>query len=184
MVIDDRITTSLLAGNVSDGVDDGPLKWGDWGLLPDAQGRCRHMGDLGLVSPAAGLLASGREAGDEVPRVGGRLPAVNQRRLDRYGGLPDVLRRCGIPLSSECRPGRSRRRGGAWWCRMTRVWPSARPSTWARAAEEPAEVAVPQFADFVTVDLACSCAVRRFRSPRGPGRVGCGSGCRMRVRRW
>ncbi|MBI0382964.1 PAS domain-containing protein, partial [Streptomyces albiflaviniger] len=55
------------------------------GLAPDARGR--RITDVGLPPEIVGLLASGREATDEVYEVGNRLLAVNQRPALR-GGQP------------------------------------------------------------------------------------------------
>ncbi|WP_079132065.1 SpoIIE family protein phosphatase [Streptomyces nanshensis] len=121
-------------------------------LPPDAQGR--HVTELGLEEPMLRLLHPGRVATDEVLRAGDRLLAVNNRSTDRRGGPPGwvttlrdttELRQ----LSSRVEVARKRlellyEAGGGIGTTLDVT----------RTAEELARVAVPRFADFVTVDLA------------------------------
>ncbi|MCQ8187884.1 SpoIIE family protein phosphatase [Streptomyces rugosispiralis] len=119
--------------------------------------RCegRPVRELGLALATAELLASGREATDEVHLAGGgRVLAVNQRSLDRYGGPPGSVATIRDSTELQALSGRAK----AARDRLKALYDaSAGIGTTldvTRTAEELAEVAVPQFADFVTVDLA------------------------------
>ncbi|MFJ5533816.1 SpoIIE family protein phosphatase [Streptomyces sp. NPDC093261] len=120
--------------------------------LPDDAER-RHVTDLGLPPETAALLASGRTATDEVRLVGDRLLAINQRPTDRGGGPPGSVATLRDSTELRALSGRAETArehlsllydaGGAVGTGL-----SVR-----RTAEELAELAVPRFADFVTVDL-------------------------------
>ncbi|QOV41263.1 SpoIIE family protein phosphatase [Streptomyces ferrugineus] len=121
-------------------------------IPPDAQGR--RTDELGLTAPVAELLASGRAATDEVIFAGGRLLAVNQRPLDRYKGPRGSV--VTLRDSTELRvlAGRAEaatERLKVLYDASVRIGTSLDVT---RTAEELAEVAVPQYADFVSVDLA------------------------------
>ncbi|MCH6161313.1 SpoIIE family protein phosphatase/ATP-binding protein [Streptomyces marispadix] len=121
-------------------------------LPPDAQGR--HVTELGLEAPMRGLLHPGRVATDEVLRSGDRLLAVNNRSTDRNGGPPGWVATLRDTtelrlLSTRVESARKRlellyEAGGGIGTTLDVT----------RTAEELAQVPVPRFADFVTVDLA------------------------------
>ncbi|MFJ9575860.1 SpoIIE family protein phosphatase [Streptomyces sp. NPDC101191] len=122
------------------------------GLPDDAEGR--PVDEIGMDRGMAELLLSGREATDEVLQAGDRLLVVNQRPT-RPRGRPQgsaVTIRDSTEmqlLSSRAETARRRLKllydaGGDIGTTLDVV----------RTAEELADVAVPRFADFVTVDLA------------------------------
>ncbi|MEU9029353.1 SpoIIE family protein phosphatase [Streptomyces sp. NPDC048383] len=123
------------------------------GLPDDADGR--HLGDVpGLDRRMADLLLSARVATDEVIESGDRLLVVNQR-LTHPGGRPEgtavTIRDSTEMQILTTRAETARRRlkllydaGGDIGTSLDVV----------RTAEELAAVAVPRFADYVTVDLA------------------------------
>jgi anti-sigma regulatory factor (Ser/Thr protein kinase)/PAS domain-containing protein len=120
-------------------------------LPPDAEGR--HVSELGLAPTLAALLASEREAIDEVHSGHDRLLAVNHRPTDRAGGPPGgvaTLRDATElgALSGKAELARKRLKllydAGAVIGTTLDV---------RRTAEELAEYVAPGFADFVTVDL-------------------------------
>ncbi|RKT07751.1 histidine kinase-like protein [Streptomyces sp. 3211.6] len=121
-------------------------------LPPDAEQR--DVGELGLDPRTAGLLLSGRVATDEVHLAGDRLLAVNVRPTAPFGGRPSgsvmTLRDTTelAALSGRAEVARERLQllydaGGRIGTTLDVV----------RTAEELSEVAVPRFADFVTVEL-------------------------------
>ncbi|WP_392672567.1 SpoIIE family protein phosphatase [Streptomyces sp. LN785] len=122
-------------------------------LPPDALGR--PVGELvGLDAATAELLTSGREATDEVYLAGDRMLVVNQRRTDNDGshlGTVATMRDSTqlLALSGKMETVNERLRllydAGMGIGTTLDV---------TRTAEELAEMAVPRFADFVTVDLA------------------------------
>ncbi|MER5929035.1 SpoIIE family protein phosphatase [Streptomyces sp. NPDC002054] len=123
------------------------------GLPEDADGR--NIGDVpGLDRRMAALLLSGREATDEVVETGDRLLVVNQRPTHPRGrpeGSAVTIRDSTEMQVLTSRAETARRRlkllydaGGDIGTTLDVV----------RTAEELAAVAVPRFADFVTVDLA------------------------------
>ncbi|MET8330028.1 SpoIIE family protein phosphatase [Streptomyces sp. NPDC005181] len=122
-------------------------------LPPDAQGR--PVEELESLDPAtAELLVSGRVATDEVYLARDRMLVVNQRRTDHNGrplGTVATLRDSTqlLALSGKAEQANERLRllydAGVGIGTTLDV---------ARTAEELAEMAVPRFADFVTVDLA------------------------------
>ncbi|QES58502.1 histidine kinase [Streptomyces venezuelae] len=123
------------------------------GLPEDADGR--HIADVpGLDRRMADLLLSGREATDEVLASGDRLLVVNQRPTHPRGrpeGAAITIRDSTEMQVLTTRAETARRRlkllydaGGDIGTSLDVV----------RTAEELAAVAVPRFADFVTVDLA------------------------------
>ncbi|MEU6096916.1 SpoIIE family protein phosphatase [Streptomyces sp. NPDC047079] len=120
--------------------------------LPDDAER-RHVTDLGLPPDTAELLASGRFATDEVRLVGDRLLAINQRPTDREGGPPGSV--ATLRDSTELRALSGRAEVARE--RLTLLYDAGGAVGTSlnvrRTAEELAELAVPRFADFVTVDL-------------------------------
>ncbi|MFF3505707.1 SpoIIE family protein phosphatase [Streptomyces sp. NPDC003247] len=121
-------------------------------LDPDAPGH--RMDDLGLPPRTAELLASGREATDEVHLAGGRVLAVNQRPLARYGGPSGsvaTLRDWTELRVLSDRAEAARERLKVLYDASVGIGTTLDVT---RTAEELAEVAVPRFTDYVTVDLA------------------------------
>ncbi|MET8246397.1 SpoIIE family protein phosphatase [Streptomyces sp. NPDC005202] len=120
--------------------------------LPEDAER-RHVLDLGLDPDTAGLLASGRIATDEVHLVGDRLLAINQRPTDLKGGPSGSV--ATLRDSTELRA----LSGRAEVARehLTLLYDAGvgvgTTLDVTRTAEELAEVSVPRFADFTTVDL-------------------------------
>ncbi|QES51367.1 histidine kinase [Streptomyces venezuelae] len=123
------------------------------GLPEETDGR--NIADLpGLDRRMADLLLSGREATDEVVETGDRLLVVNQRPTHPRGrpeGTAVTIRDSTEMQILTSRAETARRRlkllydaGGDVGTTLDVV----------RTAEELAAVAVPRFADFVTVDLA------------------------------
>ncbi|MFJ5075203.1 SpoIIE family protein phosphatase [Streptomyces sp. NPDC088553] len=118
------------------------------GLPDDAEGR--PVDEVGMDRRMAELLLSGRVATDEVLEAGDRLLVVNQRPTRPQGSAVTIRDSTEMQLLSN-RAETARRRlkllydaGGDIGTTLDVV----------RTAEELADVAVPQFADFVTVDLA------------------------------
>ncbi|MBT2451912.1 SpoIIE family protein phosphatase [Streptomyces sp. ISL-43] len=121
-------------------------------LPPDAEQR--HVGELGLDPRTAALLASGRIATDEVHRSGDRLLAVNVRPTKPYGGRPSgsvmTLRDSTELAALSGRAAVARERLQLLYDAGVRIGTTLDV---VRTAEELSEVAVPRFADFVTVEL-------------------------------
>ncbi|WP_424210774.1 SpoIIE family protein phosphatase [Streptomyces sp. BI20] len=134
------------------------------GLPADAENR--DVRELGLAAGTAELLASGRAATDEVHPAGDRLLAVNVRPTEPRGQAPwsVVTLRDTTELSALAGRAESARD------RLTLLYDAGvRIGTTldvARTAEELSEVAVPRFADFVTVELLDP--VLRGAEPAGP----------------
>ncbi|MFJ9733456.1 SpoIIE family protein phosphatase [Streptomyces sp. NPDC101171] len=113
----------------------------------------RHVLELGLDDETAGLLASGRVATDEVHLVKDRLLAINQRPTDLRGGPPGSVTTLRDSTELRALSGRAevaRERLNMLYDAGVGIGTSLDV---VRTAEELAEVAVPRFADFVTVDL-------------------------------
>ncbi|GCB43405.1 SpoIIE family protein phosphatase/ATP-binding protein [Kutzneria buriramensis] len=120
-------------------------------LPQDAEGR--HVRDLGLTPDTAGLLASGRVATDEVHLVKDRLLAINQRPTDSEGGPPGSVATLRDSTELRALSGRAeaaRERLNMLYDAGVAIGTSLDVT---RTAEELAELAVPRFADFATVDL-------------------------------
>jgi serine phosphatase RsbU (regulator of sigma subunit)/anti-sigma regulatory factor (Ser/Thr protein kinase)/PAS domain-containing protein len=120
-------------------------------LPVDAEGR--HALDLGLDPDTAELLASGREATDEVHLVKDRLLAINQRPTDVQGGPPGSVATLRDSTELRALSGRAetaRERLNMLYDAGVGIGTSLDVT---RTAEELAELAVPRFADFATVDL-------------------------------
>ncbi|MEV5969816.1 SpoIIE family protein phosphatase [Streptomyces sp. NPDC051921] len=121
-------------------------------LAADAQGRPAL--DLGIDPDMARLLDSGRPAVDEVHVAGDRLLAVNQRSTDRDGGPSGTVVTLRDTTELRALAGRAdvaRERLRLLYDAGVRIGTTLDV---VRTAEELADVAVPRFADFVTVDLS------------------------------
>ncbi|MFD8900855.1 SpoIIE family protein phosphatase [Streptomyces ardesiacus] len=120
-------------------------------LPADAEGR--HVGALGLPSDLAGLLASGQAATDEVHLVEDRLLAISQRPTDVRGGPAGSVATLRDSTELRALSGRAetaRERLDILYAAGVGIGTSLDVT---RTAEELAELAVPRFADYVTVDL-------------------------------
>ncbi|MFB6783340.1 SpoIIE family protein phosphatase [Streptomyces sp. NPDC056352] len=113
----------------------------------------RHVTALGLELPLAELLISGRGATDEVHLAGDRLLAVNVRPTAPYGGVAGsavTLRDTTELRALAGRAEAARERLKLLYDAGVRIGTTLDV---ARTAQELAEVAVPRFADVVTVEL-------------------------------
>jgi serine phosphatase RsbU (regulator of sigma subunit)/PAS domain-containing protein/anti-sigma regulatory factor (Ser/Thr protein kinase) len=122
-------------------------------LPPDAEGR--HVTQLpGLEPETLSLLTTGREATDEVHLAGPRLLAVNQRPTDRAGGPKGTV----VTLRDSTELQAISGRAEIAHERLNLLYDAGlgvgTTLDVVRTADELARVAVPRFADFVTVDLA------------------------------
>ncbi|WP_217251311.1 SpoIIE family protein phosphatase/ATP-binding protein [Streptomyces sp. AC602_WCS936] len=120
-------------------------------LPADAEGR--QVGELGLPDDTAELLASGRVATDEVHLVKDRLLAVNQRPTDIRGGPAGSVTTLRDSTELRALSGRAetaRERLDILYAAGVGIGTSLDVT---RTAEELAELAVPRFADYVSVDL-------------------------------
>ncbi|MEU2393833.1 SpoIIE family protein phosphatase [Streptomyces sp. NPDC007369] len=123
-------------------------------LPPDAEGR--HIRELPeLDGHLADLLLSGREATDEVVEAGERLLVINQRPTrpagSRTEGTAVTIRDSTEMQVLTTRAEAARRRLRLLYDAGVGVGTTLDVE---RTAQELADVAVPRFADFVTVDLA------------------------------
>ncbi|CAL9605740.1 hypothetical protein SUDANB58_05531 [Streptomyces sp. enrichment culture] len=121
------------------------------GLPGDAEGR--HVRDLGLPAEMAELLASGRPATDRVHLVKDRLLAVSQRPTDSRGGPPGSVATLRDTTELRALSGRAetaRERLDLLYDAGVGIGTGLDVT---RTAEELAELVVPRFADFATVDL-------------------------------
>ncbi|MEU3347740.1 SpoIIE family protein phosphatase [Streptomyces sp. NPDC006700] len=121
------------------------------GLPADAEGR--RIDDLGLEPRVAGLLRSGRVASDEVLPAGDRLLIANTRLTDHAGGPAGSVTTLRDTTELRALSGRAEETQE----RLRLLYEAGvRVGTTldvVRTAEELAEVAVPRFADLVTVEL-------------------------------
>ncbi|MFD6974383.1 SpoIIE family protein phosphatase [Streptomyces sp. NPDC059979] len=121
-------------------------------LSPDAEGR--PVAELGLDPRTTALLASGRVVTDHVHLAGDRLLAVNVRPTQPYAGSPSgsvVTLRDSTELAAlSGRAEVARGRLQLLYDAGVRIGTTLDV---VRTAEELSEVAVPRFADFVTVEL-------------------------------
>ncbi|MGW6906295.1 SpoIIE family protein phosphatase [Streptomyces sp. NPDC054940] len=120
-------------------------------LPEDAEGR--RVLDLGLAPDTAELLDSGRMATDEVHLVADRLLAVNQRPTHLRGRLTGSVATLRDSTELRALSGRAeeaRERLNMLYDAGVGIGTSLDVT---RTAEELAELAVPRFADFATVDL-------------------------------
>ncbi|TYC68415.1 GAF domain-containing protein [Streptomyces sp. CB01881] len=121
-------------------------------LPADAEGRM--VTDLGLETAPQDLLTANRPVTDEMVLAGERLLAVNVRLTDQDGGPPGcvaTLRDSTELLALSGRAEVAQRRLRLLYDAGVTVGSSLDVT---RTAEELAQVAVPRFADFVSVDLA------------------------------
>ncbi|MGN9763343.1 SpoIIE family protein phosphatase [Streptomyces sp. SD31] len=122
-------------------------------LPPDVEGRL--VSQLpGLDAETKALLTSGREATDEVHLAGERLLAVNQRPTHRDGGPEGTVVTLRDSTELQAVTGRAevaRERLRLLYDAGLRIGTTLDV---LRTADELAQVPVPRFADFVTVDLA------------------------------
>ncbi|MGW6356930.1 SpoIIE family protein phosphatase [Streptomyces sp. NPDC055092] len=121
------------------------------GLAEDAQGL--PITDLNLDPPIAELLASGRPASDEVHMAGDHLLSVNVRPTAPYGGPAGSA----VTLRDTTELGALAGRAETARERLSLLYDAGvsigTTLDVVRTAEKLAEVAVPRFADLVTVDL-------------------------------
>ncbi|MFD5792698.1 SpoIIE family protein phosphatase [Streptomyces diastatochromogenes] len=122
-------------------------------LPPEAEGR--DVRELSVLDPEmTQLLVSGREATDEVHFAGGRLLAVNQRPTDRAGGPRGTV----VTLRDSTELQAVSGRAEAARERLELLYDAGlgvgTTLDVIRTTEELAQLAVPRFADFVTVDVA------------------------------
>ncbi|MGW6978453.1 SpoIIE family protein phosphatase [Streptomyces sp. NPDC054932] len=121
-------------------------------LPPEAEGR--PVDDLGLDPRTVELLASGRVVTDHVHLAGDRLLAVNVRPTKQYRGMSTgsvVTLRDSTELAAlSGRAEVARGRLQLLYDAGVRIGTTLDV---VRTAEELSEVAVPRFADFVTVEL-------------------------------
>ncbi|MEW1777365.1 SpoIIE family protein phosphatase [Streptomyces sp. NPDC086777] len=113
----------------------------------------RRVPDLGLDPETATLIASGRVATDEVHLVKDRLLAVNQRPIEVRGGPPGSVVTLRDSTELRALSGRAevaRERLNMLYDAGVGIGTSLDVS---RTAEELAELAVPRFADYASVDL-------------------------------
>ncbi|MFF1685222.1 MULTISPECIES: SpoIIE family protein phosphatase [unclassified Streptomyces] len=132
-------------------------------LPPGAEGR--SIADLGLAPPLAELLVAERVVTDEVHRAGDRLLAVNVRSTALYGGPAGnaVTLRDSTELRALAgRAQSARERLQLLYDAGVRIGTTLDV---VHTAEELADVAVPRFADAVTVELLDS--VIRGGEPSG-----------------
>ncbi|MFJ4277035.1 SpoIIE family protein phosphatase [Streptomyces massasporeus] len=122
-------------------------------LPPDAEGRLVSALP-GLDPETRALLASGREATDEVHPAGERLLAVNQRPTEHRGGTKGTVVTLRDSTELQAVTGRAevaRERLGLLYDAGLHIGTTLDV---LRTADELARVPIPRFADFVTVDLA------------------------------
>ncbi|WP_280685179.1 SpoIIE family protein phosphatase [Kitasatospora sp. MAA19] len=121
-------------------------------LPPEVEGR--PVAELGLDPGLAELLVSGRAATDEVHLVEDRLLAVNNRPTAPFGGGPGSVATVRDTTELRALAGQAE----AVRARLRLLYDAGlRVGTTldvVRTAQELADVAVPGFADFVTVELA------------------------------
>ncbi|MFJ4467110.1 SpoIIE family protein phosphatase [Streptomyces sp. NPDC089424] len=122
-------------------------------LDPDSEGR--RVTELpGLDAATAVLLASGQAATDEVRLAGDRLLVVNQRPTHEPGGPMGTVATIRDSTELEAVTGRAE----VARTRLKLLYDAGvgigTTLDVRRTAQELAEVAVPRFADFVTVDIA------------------------------
>ncbi|MDR3084135.1 MAG: SpoIIE family protein phosphatase, partial [Streptomyces sp.] len=122
-------------------------------LPQDAEGR--HVSELSGLEPGmVTLFVSGREATDEVHFAGERLLVVNQRPTDRGGGPRGTVVTLRDSTELQSVSGRAHVVGERLKLLYDAGVGIGTTLDVARTAEELARVAVPRFADFVSVDLA------------------------------
>ncbi|GAA3477657.1 hypothetical protein GCM10018966_021870 [Streptomyces yanii] len=121
-------------------------------LPADAEGL--PVTGIGLPPPLAELLASGRSASDEVRMAGDRLLAVNLRPTDEHGGPAGTVATLRDTTELTALAGRAAEVRERLLLLHTAGVRIGTTLDVTRTAEELAEVVVPRFADFASVDLA------------------------------
>ncbi|MFF1637623.1 SpoIIE family protein phosphatase [Streptomyces sp. NPDC058251] len=122
-------------------------------LPADVEGR--HVSELPDLDPETmELLVSGREATDEVHFAGERLLAVNQRPTDRGGGPKGTVVTLRDSTELQAVTGRAQIARERLKLLYDAGLGIGTTLDVLSTADELARVAVPRFADFVTVDLA------------------------------
>ncbi|WP_328502364.1 SpoIIE family protein phosphatase [Streptomyces sp. NBC_00457] len=122
------------------------------GLGPYAEGRL--IQDLGIDRDLARLLASGRDATDEVQLSRGRLLAVSRRSTAWDGGPPGSVATLRDTTELQALTGRAevaQQRLRLLYDAGLEIGTSLDVT---RTSQELADFAVPRFADYVTVDVA------------------------------
>ncbi|UUN25093.1 SpoIIE family protein phosphatase/ATP-binding protein [Streptomyces sp. FIT100] len=124
-------------------------------LMLGPNGEGRPVSELPGLSPTtAALLSSGREATDEIHIAGERLLVVNQRPTDGPGGTMGTVATVRDSTELQALTGRAE----VARTRLQLLYDAGvgigTTLDVARTAQELADVAVPRFADFATVDLA------------------------------
>ncbi|MEV0495012.1 SpoIIE family protein phosphatase [Streptomyces atratus] len=110
--------------------------------------------DVGLPPQLAELLASGRVVSDEVRMAGDRLLAVNLRPTDEHGGPAGTVATLRDTTELAALAGRAAEVRERLLLLHTAAARIGTTLDVTRTAEELAEVVVPRFADFASVDLA------------------------------
>ncbi|MFG2139693.1 SpoIIE family protein phosphatase [Streptomyces sp. NPDC048650] len=134
-------------------------------LPADAEGR--HIADLGLEPQMFALLRSGRTATDEVHREGDRLLAINVRATAPFGGPAGTAVTLRDSTELRALAGRAevaQERLKLLYDTGMRIGATLDVTG---TAEELADVAVPRFADLVTVELL-EPVLRGAEPPWGP----------------
>ncbi|GAA1013118.1 SpoIIE family protein phosphatase [Streptomyces thermogriseus] len=122
-------------------------------LPPDAEGKLVTRLP-GLEPDMVELLASGREASDEVHLAGARLLAVNQRPTDRDGGPKGTVVTLRDSTELQALSGRAETARERLELLYDAGLSIGTTLDVTRTADELARVVIPRFADFVSVDLA------------------------------
>ncbi|MFF4585735.1 SpoIIE family protein phosphatase [Streptomyces sp. NPDC001388] len=122
-------------------------------LPPDAEGQ--HVSQMPTLEPEMmSLLSSGREATDEVHLAGPRLLVVNQRLTDCGGGPKGTVATLRDSTELRAVSGRAEITGERLKLLYDAGLSIGTTLDVIQTADELARIAVPRFADFVTVDLA------------------------------
>ncbi|MFJ8589351.1 SpoIIE family protein phosphatase [Streptomyces sp. NPDC093595] len=137
------------------------------GLPPDAEGR--HARDLGIEPGVARLLESGQPVTDRVHAAGERQLAVSVRLTGGDGGPPGAVATLRDTTELQLVSGRADVAQGRLKLLYDAGVEIGTTLDVVRTSEELARLAVPRFADFVTVDLPD--AVLRGEEPAGGGPV-------------
>ncbi|WP_374936784.1 SpoIIE family protein phosphatase [Streptomyces sp. Ru71] len=132
-------------------------------LPADADGR--PVGEIGLAPRTAALLTSGAAATDVVLLEGERLLAVNVRPTAPHGGPAGSVATLRDTTELRALAGRAQRARERLQLLYEAGLRIGTTLDVVRTSEELAEVAVPRFADFATVELLD--AVRRGEEPDG-----------------
>ncbi|WP_145881839.1 SpoIIE family protein phosphatase/ATP-binding protein [Streptomyces sp. BK340] len=120
-------------------------------LPPEAERH--HVTELGLAPDIADLLVSGRTANDEVCLAGDRLLAVNLRPVDPKEGPPGTVATLRDTTELSELTGKAEEARQRLQLNYEAALRIGTTLDVVLTAEELAEVAVPMFADFATVEL-------------------------------